>query len=467
MRLLLVRLSSAVFGSYWFIPGAMTAVAAALALLGVWIDRTWEDAWPPGLGWLIFSEPDGARAVLQAIAGSMVTVAGVTFSITIATVSQATNQFGPRLMTNFLQDLGNQITLGAFIATFVFCLIVLRTVKAGEGSGVTPFVPNISIALAMVLAIASLAVLIYFFQHVPDSVHISMMVSAVGLRIHTMIDHLYPESLGKGDGDDPLEEAYALGEGPLQDAAPVYASVCGYVGHIDPKALMETASEKEVVVWVSARPGAFVDPTVPLAFVKPGGHVDDRTRKRIRASYIVGRKRTETQDLLFLVQQLVEVAGKALSPGINDPVTAMTCIDWLTSSFIRFAGRSVPSPCRYDEAGVLRVVAQPVTFAELAEACYGQVRPYVETDRNAAIHTMNALARVALYLREAEQARIVRKHVEWLKQGCDGALEHTADREAVAASWVLVCQRLAPLLGQVEASARSPGTDDKNLRMID
>ncbi|MDZ3838875.1 MAG: DUF2254 family protein, partial [Rhodospirillales bacterium] len=155
MRLFLVRLWSAVFASYWFIPGLMSAVAAALALLGVWIDRTWEDAWPPGLGWLLFSEPDGARAILQAIASSMVTVAGVTFSITIATVSQATNQFGPRLMTNFLQDLGNQITLGAFVATFVFCLIVLRTVSGADESS-TIFVPNISIALAMLLAIASL-----------------------------------------------------------------------------------------------------------------------------------------------------------------------------------------------------------------------------------------------------------------------------------------------------------------------
>lgn len=453
MRLFLVRLWSAVFASYWFIPGLMTALAAALALLGVWIDRTWEEAWPPGLGWLLFSEPDGARAILQAIASSMVTVAGVTFSITIATVSQATNQFGPRLMTNFLQDLGNQITLGAFVATFVFCLIVLRTVSGADGHDDSMFVPNISIALAMLLAIASLAVLIYFFQHVPDSVHISMMVSKVGLRMHGLIDELYPARFGEAGEEDPLEADYALGAGALEDAIPVYAKVCGYVGHIDPRSLMDTARRKNLVVWVSARPGAFVDPAVPLAFVKPGDRVDGWTRKRIRAGYIVGRKRTETQDLLFLVSQLVEVAGKALSPGINDPVTAMTCLDWLTSGLIQFAGRNVPSACRHDEDGVLRVIAQPVTFAELAEAALGNVRPYVETDRNAAMHMMDNLGRLTHHLENPEQARIVRAHAQELNEGCQRELAHPADREAVASRFTFVCQELLPHLGPDPASA--------------
>lgn len=446
MRLFLVRLSSAVFASYWFIPGLMAAVAAGLALVSVSMDRVWRDAWPPGLGWLIFSEADGARAVLQAIAGSMVTVAGVTFSITIATVSQATNQFGPRLMAHFLQDLGNQITLGAFVSTFVFCLIVLRTVSGADGEDGGTFVPNISIALAMLLAIASLAVLIYFFQHVPDSVHISMMVSAVGLRMHTMIDQLYPTAIGESPPEDPMEAAYARGEGVLEDAAPVFATVCGYVGHIDPGALMRTARRKDILVWVSARPGAFVDPAVPLAFVKPAARADAQTQKKLRAGYIVGRKRTETQDLLFLVDQLVEVAGKALSPGINDPITAMTCVDWLTSGLIHFVGRAIPSACRHDEGGALRVVAQPVDFAEFVEAAYGQVRPYVETDRNAALHMMGAVARVAQHLREPEQARILQAQAEALKTGCDSELSHPADREAVAASLAFVCQRLAPHL---------------------
>lgn len=452
MRLFLVRLWSAVFASYWFIPGLMSAVAAGLALFTVWIDRTWEDAWPPGLGWLLFSEPDGARAILQAIASSMVTVAGVTFSITIATVSQATNQFGPRLMTNFLQDLGNQITLGAFVATFVFCLIVLRTVSGADDSN-DIFVPNISIAVAMLLAISSLAVLIYFFQHVPDSVHISMMVSAVGLRIHAMIDELYPESIGAAAEEDPREAEYARGPGVLQDAAPVHATVCGYVGHIDPKALMETARRKDVLIWVAARPGDFVDPTVPLAFVKPSDRVDGRTRKRVRAGYIVGRKRTETQDLLFLVSQLVEVAGKALSPGINDPITAMTCVDWLTSGLIRFSGRSVPGACRHDDDGILRVVAQPVSFAELADAALAKARPYVETDRNAAIHMMESIARLAHHLRDPGQARVVRAHAEALNEGCQRELPHPADREAVASRLAFVCQRLPPHLGPDPAAA--------------
>jgi uncharacterized membrane protein len=446
MKLLLVRLWSALFGSYWFIPATMVTAAVCLALASIWIDSAWkEEFWPGALRWLLLSQPDGARAVLQAIAGSMVTVAGVTFSITIGTVSQATNQFGPRLMTNFMQDLGNQITLGAFIATFVFCLIVLRTVRGTSGGSDNTFVPNVSIALAMLLAISSLAVLIYFFQHIPDSIHVSMMVSSVGLRLRTMVDDLCPTKIGEAPEEDPAEKAYALGEGILEDAAPVFATAYGYVGHIDSDALMATARQEDLIIWVSARPGTFVDPTVPLAYVKPSAHLEARTKRKIRAGYIVSRKRSETQDLLFLVDQLVEVAGKALSPGINDPITAMSCVNWLTSGLIHFAGRDVPSPCRHDD-GALRVVAPPVSYADFAEAMFAQLRPYMETDRNAANHMMESMARIALHLRDADQARILRAHAEDLNEGCQSQLAHRADREGVAARLADVCQRLAPLL---------------------
>ncbi len=447
MKLLLIRVWSAFYGSYWFIPAVMALAAICLAFTSIWIDIVWnQDYWPQAMRWLLLSQADGARAVLQAIAGSMVTVAGVTFSITIATVSQASVQFGPRLMSNFMQDLGNQITLGAFIATFIFCLIVLRTVQGGDGDGNGMFVPNISIAIGMLLAMASLAVLIYFFQHVPDSIHISMMISGVGLRLRALLDDIYPTAIGNAPEHDAAEEAYAAGEGMLEGSAPVFATAYGYVQHIDSDALVAAARQCDLIIWVSAGPGTFVDVNVPIAFVKPAARVDARIEAKVRGGYIVGRKRTQTQDLLFLVNQLVEVAGKALSPGINDPITAMSCVNWLTSSLIQFGGRDVPSACRHDDEGALRVVAPPVSYAQFANAMLGQLRPYVETDRNAAIHMMDSIARIAYHTNATERARILLTHAEALREGCREQLGHPQDREAIEARFKLVAERLAPQL---------------------
>lgn len=443
MKLLFLRVWSAFYGSYWFIPAIMALAAFLLALGCIWIDLAWDtDYWPQPMRWLLLSQPEGARAVLQAIAGSMVTVAGVTFSITIATVSGAANQFGPRLMTSFMQDVGNQITLGAFIATFIFCLIVLRTVQGSAGDEDPAFVPNVSIAVGMLLAIASLAVLIYFFQHIPDSIHISMMVSGVGLRLRALLDDIYPARIGEGPEHDMVEERYAAGEGMLEDTEPVFATAYGYVQHIDAEALMAVGRQCDVTIWIGARPGTFVDPNVPLAFIKPSARLDDRVRGRVRAGYIVGRKRTHTQDLLFLVDQLVEVAGKALSPGINDPMTAMSCVNWLTSSLIQLGGRDIPSACRHDSDGILRVVAPPISYGEFADAMFAQLRPYVETDRNAAIHMMDSMARTAYHVHTIERARILLTHAEALHKGALSQLSHPQDREAITSRFKLVAERL-------------------------
>jgi uncharacterized membrane protein len=454
LKLMLVRLWSAFYGSYWFIPATMAVAALCLAIGCIWIDVVWNEAyWPKALRWLLLTQPDGARAVLQTIAGSMVTVAGVTFSITIATVSQASVQFGPRLMTNFMQDTGNQITLGTFIATFIFCLIVLRTVQGSNGDGNGMFVPNVSIAVGMLLAIASLAVLIYFFQHIPDSIHISMMVSGVGLRLRALVDELYPTRIGEAPEQDPAEESYAAGEGAIEDAAPVFAKSYGYVQHIDADALMAVAKQCDLIIWATVRPGTFVDTNAPLAYVKPSLRLDDRTQDRIRAGYIVGRKRTPTQDLLFLIDQLVEVAGKALSPGINDPITAMSCVNWLASGLIEFSDRDVPSPCRHDGSGNLRVIAAPITYAQFANAMFAQLRPYVETDRNAAIHMMDSIARIAHHTRDPEQARILLAHAKALKDGCEAQLAHRDDRAAIAKRLDRVTERLASGVRPVRVGA--------------
>lgn len=162
--------------SYWFVPTLMTAGGVALSFASVHLDERVNYKWVRTVGWIWAGGAEGARQVLSTIAGSMITVAGVAFSITIVALTLASNQFGPRLLRNFVRDAGNQIVLGTFIATFVYCLLVLRTVR---GEDDTEFVPYVSVTLGVAFALTSLGVLIYFIHHVAISIQAENLIASV------------------------------------------------------------------------------------------------------------------------------------------------------------------------------------------------------------------------------------------------------------------------------------------------
>ena len=203
MRARLLRLSNDLRESYWFVPTVMAIGALLLALAMVYIDSHAGSGWMDGLPWLYAARPDGARSLLSSIGGSMIGVAGTTFSVTIAAVVYASGQYGPRLLSNFMSDRGNQVTLGTFIATFVYSLVVLRTIRsAGEsGAGAPAFVPQLALLVALVLVLCSIAVLIFFIHHVPMRIHINNVIERIGDRLIEEIDSRFPVFVGV-----PLEE---------------------------------------------------------------------------------------------------------------------------------------------------------------------------------------------------------------------------------------------------------------------
>ncbi len=195
MKARLLRLSNTLRESYWFVPTIMALAALLLALTTVMIDsHAGSTTWTTGLPGLDTARPDGARSLLSAIGGSMIGVAGTTFSVTIAAVVYASGQYGPRLLSNFMSDRGNQVTLGTFIATFVYSLVVLRTIhSAGEGgSAVAAFVPQLALLIALVLVLCSIAVLIYFIHHVPMQIHINSVIEQIGGRLVDDIEARFP-----------------------------------------------------------------------------------------------------------------------------------------------------------------------------------------------------------------------------------------------------------------------------------
>lgn len=384
MRSRLFQLMSDLRASYWFVPSVMALLAIVLGAVMVWIDAGPGAGLLDGLGWYQKAKPAGAREVLSTIAGSMITVAGVVFSITIVTIAYAASQYGPRILTNFMSDRGNQVTLGTFIATFVYCLVVLRTIRGGEEG---QFVPQLAVMVGLFLALCSIAVLIFFIHHVPRSIHINNVVAQIGKQLLSAVEQRFPAQLG-----DAFTKEGADGPPEYGETAEVESGADGYIEAVDDETLMDRASEQDLTIELHHGPGDYMLRGQALMSVRSAHVIDDATRRALRHSFSIGNSRTPAQDMYFLVDELVEIAARALSPGINDPYTAMTCLDWLAAATAELGRRHVPSAQRVDKHGTVRVIAHPESFAAFVDRGFGRMRQYLARDMNAAAHTFDSLA---------------------------------------------------------------------------
>ncbi len=413
--------------TYWFLPAVMALSGFVAATILGWIDMARTDG--AVLGALVTDQPEAARTVLSALASSIITVAGVTFSMTVVAVSFAGAQFGPRLVGNFMRDRGNQITLGMFIATFVFCLAVLRQVR-----DVPPFVPRIALLVALGLTLACVAVLIYFIHHVPETINVGNITCDLGQQLRRGLDHLFPESAD----DRPRGR---VGDAGDVDAAPeraepdarILSPIDGFVMTIDVDNLVDTARRHDLFVRVVARPGRFVIGGDVLLHVHGSHGTDERVRDELLRCLAFGRERSTQQDRLFLVDELVEILARALSPGVNDPFTAIACIRWLGVALVRMGERDDPGSVRRDADGIVRVAACGLTYAELVGAALEQSTPYVSADRNASLALMRMIGHVLTRTSDEGRRRVLRTHATALLEAAEQRLPISADRRAVAA----------------------------------
>jgi uncharacterized membrane protein len=395
----LVQLADALRGSYWFLPALMAFAAILLAGAMVWIDTHVGSAWMDRLPWLYAARPDGARQVLSAIGGSMITVAGTVFSVTIASVVFASGQYGPRLLSNFMGDRGNQVTLGTFIATFVYCLLVLRTIRSTHEDGGAGFVPNLALLLAVALALASIGVLIFFIHHVPSRLHINSVIEGVGKRLLAGIDDRFPRFIGQPQGNADVREPGAHPPPTPPDAAPITADAVGYIQFIDDETLLRLAQAHDLQIRLRRGPGDFIHAGTVLVEAWPAERCNKELRTQVAATFAVGSRRSALQDLAFLIDELVEIASRALSPGVNDAQTAMTCFDWLGAAMSALAARELPSTLRADAEGSLRVIALPTTFEGFLERGFGALIQHAAADMAAALRLLATLDDVALACR--------------------------------------------------------------------
>ena len=405
MRAYLQQLTYSISTSYWFVPSLMVLAAVVFSQVVIQVDRSYGNEWMADLWWASLNQPDGARALLATVAGSMITVAGTTFSLTILAVSHATSHFGPRLLDNFMRDRGNQVTLGTFVATFIYCLLVLQAIRDGSESG-EAFVPQLSLLLALLLTLASVAELIYFIHHVPESIHISNVLQRMNETMLKKFDELYPATVGDAS---PVQDS----EYDFHAKHKITSSTQGYLQGVDDQDLMSIASSSERVLKLRRRPGDFIRPGELIAEVDGDGEWDEKDDDKIRSAFAFGVNRNPTQDIFFVLNQFVEVAIRALSPGVNDPFTAMQCIDHLSVGLVELSRRDLPSEYRFDDDGKLRIITTEVNLEQFVFTMLDQMYSYAVEDENTAKHYVETLQRVVEISENAElndmiESRILR-----------------------------------------------------------
>lgn len=427
----LIKIWQDLQSSYYFIPGLMAFGAIILAYLTIFLDEIYGLKVSDDSIFFLSNKATGARTILATIAGSMIGVAATTFSITMVAVTSAAGQYGPRLIGNFMRDRGNQVTLGTFTSTFIYCLLILRVARTGDGqdveNAITEFVPNISLLVAMGLTLMSVGVLIYFIHHIPETLNVGNITSRVGRRLSNDIEERYPRNIGQSTTEKPINpEDYQL-----KEAQTVRAKFEGFVQTLNEDALMELCTSLNAVAKIEYRPGDFVTKGDILVRVWIDRDLSEKEKLDFLDGFATGHSRSAYQNILFLADELVEILARALSPGVNDPFTAINCINWFHSALRRFSEVEVPSPFRYDEAGNLRLIAFPVTFDQFLDTICDQSRAYISTDRNTAIKMMTVLTEIAATVESKTYKASVLTQLEKLKVTAEELLPSAVDKAEV------------------------------------
>jgi len=380
-------------------------IALIFGFLGAFLS-TWEEG-HPGLGKLVptflfpsHDDPQIAQIILSSIATSMMTVVAIVFSILLMTLTLASMQFSPRIIVSFVNDRVTQQTLGIFLGTFLYCIAALPAARKVP----LPFSPVLTVMGAMVLALACVAWLIFFISHISQSISVNNIVDRIARETETMIDSLMPENNYQDTEQSDLFDQ------PSPYDSPVLSKVSGYIHTIDPRHLVAIAKSNRITVRVLRRFGHFVPHGVPLLTVSKAQRNSPELSEDLRRAFQFGPTRTLEQDIQFGILQIVDIALKAISPAVNDPSTAITCVDQLSSILIKYSSGSAVQSRYYDPPGVLRVVIPNLGLERLSESAFEQIRTYANSDVAVSLRLMRAFADIAVTLPNTKDRLVLVNH---------------------------------------------------------
>ena len=415
-------------------------IAMALGCAGAglsWLEEMFPvaDAWVPSVLFPSHADPQVAQVILAGIAASIMTVVSIVFAILLMTLTLASMQFSPRIIVSFSRDRVTQWTLGIFLGTFLYCMAALPAARSLPH----PFAPVATVLGAMVLALVCVGLLLFFIHHISQAISVNHIVDRIAAETEAMIDEIMPWPHRMNN----LEDAEPLRPNPSEVA--VLSDVSGYIRFVDTRRLVALAKHYHVTIRVLRRVGHFVPQGIPLMMVSKGKRLPPEGAAELLAAFDFGATRTLQQDVEFGVLQIVDVALKAISPAVNDPTTAINCIDQLSRILIRFASREPPEDLLYDPPGIVRAGIAWIHFERLLDAAFEQIRMYSKTDVAVSLRLLRALGDIAASTPDPEFRRILVEHGVRTLAGCaerlaEEELRELRDRQAALENFTAISQ---------------------------
>jgi uncharacterized membrane protein len=411
----------------WFVPAVEVLAAVILFVITYSLDRAAYDGVFRVPGWAISGGADVARTILTAIAAAVITVVGVVFSIVIVALTLTSTQFGPRMLRNFIRDRGTQLTLGTFVATFVYSVLTLGSVGQGDHGA---FVPHLSVTTTLALMLVDLAVLIYFLHHIATQIQLPQVIAGIAADLQNAIEM----QAGEPSAGDDYQLARTLIAEMAADGGTVAAPRSGYLQFIRRETLIRIATEVGAVIHLRYRPGHFLVQGSGYATVSPA-EAAGRVARELARAHVTGPYRTLAQDVSFGIDQLVEICIRALSPAVNDTFTALTCIDWIGDSLCKVTGRWQPTRVYRDASGAVRVIATETTWQRLVDRAFEKVRQAGRGMPAVLIRQLDALTKIMERTTTPEDRQVLLDQAAMIDRLSEASVGEPADRADIAVAY--------------------------------
>jgi len=415
-------------------------IAVLLGVAGAVLSETEEvipaiGAWLPATLFPSRQDPQVAQAILSGIATSIMTVVSIVFAILLMTLTLASTQFSPRILVSFVRDRTTQWTLGVFLGTFSYCMAALPAARSLPH----PFVPVATTTGAMLLALVCVGWLIFFINHISQAISVNHIVDRIARETELIIDDFMP------DPRAPFMRSEGIELHGSKDGLPVLSQLSGYIRYLDIRQLFQLAKDYRVHIRVVRRVGHFVPAGVPLLTASPGERITAERSERLLAAFDIGPTRTMQQDVEFGVIQIVDIALRAISPAVNDPSTAISCIDQLSRILIRWLSRASAASYFYSPPHVLRLIVPWITLDGLLDTAFEQIRHYAAGDVAVSLRLLRAFTDIASTTDRLDVHHNLLERAQRVIAGCTGHLTET-DLAALQ-------QRIAPLKLRVSMNA--------------
>lgn len=431
--------------TFWFVPTVLVVVAAAIFVATFSIDVATYYGHIHLPFWLKIGDANAGRDVLIAIAAAIITTVGVVFSITILALTLASQQFGPRMMRNFVRDVGNQLTLGVFVASFVYTVLALGSISSFPHPD---FVPRLCIAVAEALLLVDLAFLIYFINHIASSIQLPAVIAGIAHDLDEAIETEFPvrgEEV-KEIGGFPritLQQPEELLESLESRGGVVLAASSGYLQFVGYGQLTKIARLLDATIRLDYRPGHFIVAGQPIAKVFPHGAAR-QVQTALEKAHVTGSHRTLMQDPVFAIDQLVEIAIRALSPAVNDTFTALTCLDWLSAGLCKLSQRELTSDVFRDEDGRIRLIGAGWSYERMISRSFSKIRQAAVGMPAVLIRMLDTIATVANSTATQTQRDALLNQAQMIMRSAEESVSEENDLEDIRARFLRAHAFLVP-----------------------